>query len=167
MTELLNFLELLYLHVCTDYIILSTTLAYMYYLQDLIVGLATRMDAVEKTLETMKTNFERMTNEICKNYNVHVPREESRNNEIHGMTVPSSFGLLLLDMLFTKDELADSLLFQSPKSMKSALDTQRVQRLIGLVNKRYGDNWTIKLLTAKVNQKCRDTRVHLDEEEAM
>lgn len=132
------------------------------------------MDAVEKTLETMKTNFERMTNEICKNYNVHVPREESRNNEIHGinvMTVPSrdaySFGLLLLDMLFTKDELADSLLFQSPKSMKSALDTQRVQRLIGLVNKRYGDNWTIKLLTAKVNQKCRDTRVHLDEEEAM
>ena len=54
--------------------------------------------------------------------------------------------------------LGKSLLFKSKKSQKPALDGEKVQQLLGLIDQKYGDkNWDIKTLTAKVNQKCRDS----------
>ncbi len=41
------------------------------------------------------------------------------------------FGLQLLDILFTKEELAGSLLFSSKKSTKPGLPKDRVEKLLG------------------------------------
>ncbi len=41
-----------------------------------------------------------------------------------------AFGLAVLDVLFTKEELASSLLFSSKKSPKPALDHKRVEVLL-------------------------------------
>ena len=75
------------------------------------------------------------------------------------MRIPSrdayAFALQLMDVLFTKEELASSLIFQSKKSDKPALDPQRVQQLLNFV-----DNWDLKTLTAKANQKCRDSKLN-------
>ena len=65
----------------------------------------------------------------------------------------------MLDALFTKDELKGSLLFKSKKSDKPALDQQRVEKLLGCIDKRFGEKWDIKKFTAKANQKCRDTKL--------
>ena len=70
------------------------------------------------------------------------------------------FGFQLLDMLFTKEELGKSLLYEAKsKSNKPALDPARVEKLLFLVNKRFGDkdNWDEKTLVKKLNQKCRDS----------
>lgn len=78
------------------------------------------------------------------------------------MQIPSrdaySFGLQLLDIFFTKDELASSLLFKSKKSTKQALDHGKVEKLLGCIRKRYGDEWDLKSFTQKTNQKCRDSK---------
>lgn len=124
------------------------------------------MDNVEAELKQINTSFELMSNEILKTQGSDLQMKElTRDNEINGinvMTVPSrdaySFGLHLMDMLFTKDELAGSLLFPSGKSNKPSLDSKKVQTMMGLIRKRYGDQWNIKLLTSKANQKCRDTK---------
>ena len=130
------------------------------------MSLATRMDNMETALKTMSSNFEIMSNQILKSQGSDIQVQDlTKDNEIDGinvMTVPSrdaySFGLQLMDMMFTKDELEKSLLFPSAKSDKPALDKKKVQRIIALVNKRYGDKWNIKTLTAKANQKCRDAK---------
>ena len=69
-----------------------------------------------------------------------------------------SFALQLLDILFTKEELQSSLLFKSKKSEKPGLDQSRVEKMMRLIERRYGNEWDIKTLTAKVNQKCRDKK---------
>lgn len=69
-----------------------------------------------------------------------------------------SFALQLLDILFTKEELQSSLLFKSKKSDKPSLDQGRVERMMRLIERRYGNEWDIKTLTSKVNQKCRDKK---------
>ena len=80
------------------------------------------------------------------------------------MRIPSrdayAFALQLMDVLFTKEELASSLIFQSKKSDKPALHPQRVQQLLNFVDNRYADNWDLKTLTAKANQKCRDLKLN-------
>ena len=68
-----------------------------------------------------------------------------------------AFGLLLMDSLFTKEELSGSLLFKSKKSEKPGLDEEKVQRMISLMEKRYPKGWDLKSFTAKANQKCRDS----------
>ena len=70
-----------------------------------------------------------------------------------------AFGFQLLDMLFSKEELGKSLLFQTKKSNKPALNHAKVERLISLVNKRFGhkDDWDEQTLVSKLNQKCRDS----------
>ena len=50
-------------------------------------------------------------------------------------TGPYNFGFQLLYMLFTKDELSKSLLYKTPRSSKLALDEEKVQRLLHLVEK--------------------------------
>ena len=131
------------------------------------------MDTLQTAVISMGKNFETLKNAILTLNNSIVTQTgqgqvlngdvaEEKIDGINVMTTPSrdaySFALQLMDMLFTKDELAGSLLFQSSKSGKAALDAKRVQYLIGLVNKRYGDGWNMKMLVAKANQKCRDTK---------
>ena len=49
-------------------------------------------------------------------------------------------------------------MFKSKKSNKPALDPSRVEQLLGYVDRKYPkDKWEIKTLTAKANQKCRDS----------
>ena len=68
-----------------------------------------------------------------------------------------AFGLVLMDSLFTKEELAVSLLYKSKKSEKPGLDENRVAKIINLMSRRYPDGWDMKSFTAKANQKCRDS----------
>ena len=69
-----------------------------------------------------------------------------------------AFALQLMDLLFTTEEMACSLLFKSKKSSKPGLSKQRVEQLLKLVEKRFGEKWNIKIFTAKANQKCRDSK---------
>ena len=59
----------------------------------------------------------------------------STENGVNVMRIPArdeySFALNLMDMMFTKAELASSLLFKSKKSEKPELDPIRVQRMLG------------------------------------
>ena len=45
---------------------------------------------------------------------------------------PCAFGLAVVDSLFTKQELASSLLFESKKSENPPLDRKRVEILLGV-----------------------------------
>ena len=78
------------------------------------------------------------------------------------MRLPSrdcySFGLHLLDILFTKEELSTSLLFKSKKSERLGLDQERVEKMLKLIERRYGNEWDLRTLMQKVNQKCRDKK---------
>ncbi len=69
-----------------------------------------------------------------------------------------NYALRLMDVFFTKQEMAVSLLFKSRKSSKPALAKDRVEKLLSYVEMRYGSEWDLKILTAKANQKCRDSR---------
>lgn len=77
------------------------------------------------------------------------------------MHIPSrdaySFGLQLLNILFTKEELAVSLLFKSKKSTKPGLDQGRVEKMLKLIERRFGSDWDLRTLSQKVNQKCHDS----------
>lgn len=81
------------------------------------------------------------------------------------MRIPSrdaySFGLQLLDILFTREEAAVALLFKSKKSEKPGLDRGRVDQMLKLIDKRFGSDWDVRTLTQKVNQKCRDAAKEL------
>ena len=74
-------------------------------------------------------------------------------------TGPYNFGFKLLDMLFSKEELQKSLLYESKRSDKEPLDIEKVQRLVYLVNQRYSnrDDWDEQTLIKKLKQKCRDS----------
>jgi hypothetical protein len=79
-------------------------------------------------------------------------------NGVNIMQIPSrdaySFGLQIMDVLFSKEELGSSLLFQSKKSSKPGLDAEKVAQLLKCVQKRYKDSeWDMKTLTSKANQK--------------
>ena len=50
-------------------------------------------------------------------------------------TEPYNFGFQLLDVFYTK--LSKSLLYKTKRSKKSALNEDKVQRLLNLVEKRY------------------------------
>ena len=76
-----------------------------------------------------------------------IVKKEDQENVVGGVNVmrlPSrdaySFALQLLDILFTKEEQGTSLLFKSKKSEKPGLDHERVEKLLALVEKRYGNS---------------------------
>ena len=77
---------------------------------------------------------------------------------IHGVNISSlpakdayAYALILLDSLFTKEELGCSLMYKSPKSSKPALDNRRVNQLISLVQKRYKPHeYNMKILISKM-----------------
>ena len=78
------------------------------------------------------------------------------------MRVPArdayAFALQLMDALFTKEEMSQSLLYKSDKSEKPGLEEEKVRRLIKLVERRFGNDWNEKTLISKANQKCRDSK---------
>ena len=61
-------------------------------------------------------------------------------NGIHILRLPSrdaySYALQLMDVFFTKEELARSLVFKSKKSTKPPLNQQKVEQIIGFVKRR-------------------------------
>lgn len=76
---------------------------------------------------------------------------------------PYTYGLLLMDALFTKEEMAGSLMFESKnRSNKGALDKERVAKIFKMIEERfkaddkYLKDWDLKLFIRKANQKCRD-----------
>lgn len=122
--------------------------------QDLIIGLTKRIEKIEKGIAQILVKLE------------NVPSNEEDSSElVNGVNVfriPSrvaySYGLQLMDLFFTKGEMASSLLFQLKKSEKPPLDKERVNKMIRFIEKRYPSGWDLKTLTAKVNQKCRDVK---------
>lgn len=77
-------------------------------------------------------------------------------------STPYAHGLLLLDILFTKEELGGSLMYQprTGRSKKNGLDKKRVAQLVSLMQKRYkSTEYDMKVLVSKINQKCRDSNV--------
>jgi len=71
-----------------------------------------------------------------------------------------AYALILLDDLFSKEELSNSLMFATKRSpYKSGLHPKRMQRLISLVDKQYPGQLDMKVLKQKINQKCRDSSV--------
>ena len=70
-----------------------------------------------------------------------------------------AFALLLMDAMFSKEELSVSLLYKSDKSKKPGLDEEKVNHMMRLVEKRFGEKgWNEKTLISKANQKCRDSK---------
>ena len=96
-------------------------------------------------------------------------KQESEVNGVDISRIPArdvySFGLQLLEVIFTKKELAESLLFKSKKSSKPGLPVEKVQQYLTTVDNRFGGYWDLKKLTSKVNQKCRDTKQDINREQ--
>ena len=75
---------------------------------------------------------------------------------------PQAYGLALLDVFFTKQELKRSLLVKSKISNKPALDTTKVNKIFKMIEEKYGHtkeykrNWNPKAFIRAANQKCRD-----------
>ncbi len=124
------------------------------------------METMEKTLSHLKDVIETMCSSgspISTSPSVSV-KEEELFSGINVMHLPAknaySFGLQLMEVIFTKEEMANSLLFKSKKSSKPGLPPEKVSKFLSLLDKRYGsDSWDVKVLTSKVNQKCRDVKV--------
>lgn len=84
--------------------------------------------------------------------------------KVNAANGPYSYGLNLMDVLFDKEEMSTSLLFQlsSTKSDKSGLNEDKVQKLFELISEKFKDSetykkeWNMKLFISKANQKCRD-----------
>ena len=129
--------------------------------QDLIVNLAEKIGKMEKVLQHLidlhGTSLNSSVTEESLDSSEGSTTLETRMQRISATNV-YVFALQLIDLLFSKEEMACSLLFKSKKSSKPGLNKQRVEQLLKLVEKRYGDKWNIKILTAKANQKCRDSK---------
>lgn len=121
------------------------------------------MDSVEAELKKINTNFELMSNEILKTQGSGAQMKElTRDNEINGIKCDdSSIQRCIFIWPTSNGQLVGSLLFPSGKSEKQSLDSKRVQSLIGLIRKRYGDQWNIKLFTSKANQDTKPTDIDL------
>ena len=128
-----------------------------------MVDLARRLERLEKKMDKI---MELLQNERSGEHSQEVAtvkaEGESMANGVNVMRIPSrdayAFGLQVMDILFSKEELSISLLFKSKKSEKPGLESDRVAKLLGFIDKKYGDTWDLKKFTAKANQKCRDTK---------
>ena len=100
---------------------------------------------------------------------VHVKQEEVQahnGKKVNVNRIPAKdeyiYGLRLMDVLFTKEEMANSLLLPSKRSDKFPLDKTHVNLMFDLTDKRFGRKWDMSKLTSKCNQKCRDAKNFLD-----
>ena len=122
------------------------------------MDLGVRMKSMEKTLKELKKLFHTSPPTAIK--------EEANVGVKDALTVarisardPYAYALQAMDILFTKEELASSLLFSSKKSTKPELDKKRVETMLTHIDRRFGKDWDIKILTSKANQKCRDSKI--------
>lgn len=145
--------------------IINNDIVYNNIIQDLIVDLAKRVEKLERVVYKMTEMMETMSEwqgQKSSDCRSKIVKEDPENTVggVNVMRLPSrdaySFALQLLDILFTKEEQGTSLLFKSKKSEKPGLDRERVEKLLSFVERRYGDDWDIRTLTSKANQKCRD-----------
>ena len=131
--------------------------------QDLLVNIAQRVERIEKMVEKLGHRLKEKSGGNSR----HSSKEDDQGVIINGIDVlriPAkdeyAYGLRLMEVLFTKEEMSESLLFESKKSDRKGLDQERVSQLFSLVDKRYGKNTlNIKKFKDKANQKCRDTRM--------
>ncbi len=139
------------------------------YLQDLLVNLIQEIKELKNQFQAFDSKINELQKSIKSCYKEEYPStstiksEESENEKkLQRLAArdPYQFTLQGMDILFTKQEMATSLLFKSksPKSTKPALDHKRVEELLQAVDMKFGvDSYNIKTLTAKANQKCRDS----------
>jgi len=120
------------------------------------------------------TRLKRIEKYMIPNNKQSTPVQSNANDVVGGINVsllPAkdayAYALILLDALFTKEELSKSLMFKTNKSSKPALDEERIRRIINLVEKRFPGKLDMKILKAKVNQKCRDSGVVKVKKEAI
>jgi len=87
-------------------------------------------------------------------------RHHSQGSKLHAAASQRSisFGLQLTDSLYSKVELLTSLWFSSKKSDKHALDREHVAKMLSLIDRQFGQDWDLRIFTAKANQKCHDAR---------
>ena len=125
-----------------------------------------KVTKIEETLHTLTK-----TGTITKDAKATSSSLEAKGDDyVNGINVmllptkgPYKFGLMLLNMLFTKEELARSLIYKSPKSTKAGLDEARVAQLMTLISKRFkSTEYDMQDLLAKLNQKCRDAERSLE-----
>ena len=93
-------------------------------------------------------------------------KEDDYVNGVNVMLLPTKgpykFGLMLLNMLFTK-ELGHSLNYKLPKSTKAGLDEARVSQMMTLFSKCFKPTeYDIQDLLDKLNQKCWDAERTLE-----
>ena len=72
------------------------------------------------------------------------------------------FGLRLLDVLFSKEQLVGKLMSKSKRSDKPPLDKNKIELLCTLIDKRFGTGWDYGVLQNKINQKCRDAENYIE-----
>ena len=129
-------------------------------MQDLLINLARKIDNMEKTMKEFLNTMEDRPSTGVKSEHAD---DADLVKGVNVMRLPSrdtySFALQLMDIFFTREELATSLMFKSKKSDKPALNQAKVERILGYVEKKYGDSWDIKTLRSKANQKCRDSKL--------
>ena len=129
---------------------------YLYFLQGMFKLILQKLNKIEE--------------HICNGQGITEPNVQARPtssddfiNGVNISTLPAkdayAYALILLDCLFTKEELGNSLMYKSSKSPKPALD-EKVNYLLKLVQKKYQPHeYEIKKLISKINQKCRDSNV--------
>lgn len=131
--------------------------------QDLMVTLVAKVEGMETKIEELEKTLKQVYDVVRNKPMSTVKSENTEEIEVNGVNVLQistrdaySFGLQLLDMMFSKEELGSSLLFKSKRSPKPGLDKERVGKLLSYVDMRYKGTYDLKTFTAKVNQKCRD-----------
>ena len=112
----------------------------------------TMMQKLTKMEDAMKWMVKEMKSMKAANSHVAVKEEliESHNGKkINANRIPAKsehqYGLRLLYVLFSKEQLVVKLMYQSKRSDKPGLDKKKVEFLCSL-----------EFLVSKVNQKCRD-----------
>ena len=121
------------------------------------------MQKLTKMEDAMKWMVKEMKSMKAANSHVAVKEEliESHNGKkINANRIPAKsehqYGLRLLYVLFSKEQLVVKLMYQSKRSDKPGLDKKKVEFLCSLIDKCFGSDWDMSLLVSKVNQKCRD-----------
>lgn len=127
------------------------------------------MELVLRKLAKLEQKIDSLTDLVTKNKlqgNAHEEELMFKGVNVRRMHAanPYAYGLQLMDVLFTKEELAGSLMFESGKSNRSPLDKERVNRLFKMIEEKYKDDrtykkeWDMKVFVSKANQKCRDAQ---------
>ena len=116
-------------------------------MQDLLTSINVKIEKIEATLSEVLSLLKANHSEV---------KKEQEDHVINGVNLKRvysrdaySYGLQLLDILFTKEEQSSSLLFTSKRSPKQALEKSKVKKLLSLVKEKYKDGWDMKIFICK------------------